>query len=91
MNKEIVSIICIILIILCVFSMIRNVIIGCKYRRLLLAINNYRMWCAKINITPKVNYSDLKEYYTIFFNIFNWKYTDIISKNQYEIVKPFFE
>lgn len=90
MFEDVMSIVCFLLILICVFSTIRNTIIGCKYKKLIDAIGAHKIWCAKNNVTPLVTYSDLKEYYTVFFDFTKWKYEDIIEKNKYNLIKSYF-
>ena len=69
--------------------LIRMLIIVCKYANLLDAICAYNMHCMQHWEKPTVKAEDMVHYKDIILNLAKWRYTDIILKEKFELIKPY--
>ena len=68
---------------------IRTQIISYKYSMLLDAIYKYRIYCIKHWDKPNVEFDDMPHFKELILNLAKWRYTDIISKEKFELIKPY--
>jgi hypothetical protein len=68
---------------------IRTEIMYYKSIMLLDAIYKYRIYCIKHWEKPNVELDDVMRFKDLVLNLAKWRYTDIISKEKFEIIKPY--
>lgn len=78
-----------IIIALVLAMLIRAVIMAYKYVTLQEAIYKYRMYCIKHWEKANVDFSDMIRYKKLFFRVWAWRYTSILPKEKFEIVKTY--
>ena len=69
--------------------LIRVLIIAYKYFALLDAIYSYSMYCMKHWEKPDVKADDMLCATDVIPNIAKWRYTDILPKAKFEIIKQY--
>ena len=56
---------------------------------LLDAIYKYRLYCMKHWEKANVDFDDVMRFGDMMFNLTKWRYTDIIPKEKFELIKPY--
>lgn len=69
--------------------LIRIVIMAYKYILIQDAIYKYRMYCIKHWEKANVDFGDMVKFSDVFLNLAKWRYTDILPKEKFEIIKPY--
>ena len=69
--------------------LIRIVVMAHKSFALLDAIYEYHMHCIKNWEKPDVGYNDMVRFNKMVFNLHIWRYTDILPKEKFEIIKTY--
>lgn len=83
------EIVLILLLMLLVLIFIKNINTFNKRADIIKAIGKYRTNTLKQNQYAVVDYSDMESYEHTLFNIFEWGYEGILSKEKYLLVKPY--
>ena len=78
-------------IILCVFTVVRNNVTLSNRCKIDDAIYSYRCECRNKKVEPQVTYSDKEAYYITLQRIYDFGYTRILPKDKFEIIKPYFK
>lgn len=68
---------------------IRMLLLTYKSIVLLNAIYAYRLYCIKHWEKPNVDGDDVARFGDLMLNLKIWRYTDIISKEKFELIKPY--
>lgn len=76
-------------IILCIFTIVRNNVTVSNRCKINDAIYLYQCECRNKKVAPKVTYSDKEEYYNTLRRIYDFGYTRILPKDKFEIIKPY--
>lgn len=53
------------------------------------AIFNYQIDCIHEGVKPRVDYDDMENYEITLFRFWDWSYEHILSKEKFELVKPY--
>lgn len=78
-----------IIIALVLAMLIRIVIMAYKYILIQDAIYKYRMYCIKHWEKANVDFGDMVRFKDAFLNLAKWRYTDILPKEKFEIIKQY--
>ena len=60
-----------------------------RYMAIIAAILEYQKDCSRKGIEDHVSTSDMKSYYKAFIRIWDWGYTNILSKEKFELIKSY--
>lgn len=71
------------------FLLIRNEVAYKNHMKILFAICDYRMKCIINNEHPMLSCSDMESYEKTMFRLFDFGYDRILSKDKFEIIKPY--
>lgn len=64
----------------------------CKQRAIIFgAIHKYQLWCVHNHVRCLVNYDDMETYDATDRRWKDWGYTNILTKEKFELIKPFIE
>ena len=69
--------------------LIRVLILTYKSAMLLDAIYKYRTYCMKHWEKPKVDGDDIARFSDLVLYLKKWRYTDILPKEKFELIKPY--
>ena len=82
-------IICFVLVMLMTMLVFKDINAWNNQMKIINAIHLYRMECVDKQLKPDVNYSDKENINSTFLRLWDWGYTRILSKDKFEIIKPY--
>lgn len=75
--------------IFCCIMLAKNNRTYAMHMKILDAIFKYRLQCIDQDKPCKVDFDDMEFYDKTLYRLWDWGYTNILSKEKFEIIKPF--
>ena len=90
--KEIILVICVVSLIFCVIALAKNMNTFNCHEKIGKAIYDYKTACINVHAWDdlhSIEYKDMEDYNKSFWRLWDWGYTRILSKDKFEIIKPY--